>query len=115
MVGGAVMLHQTGGFGVFPRMDGRYMDAQGVRAVKALAAMPAADALELARRGRGSRAALDVPQMLFQTTLREEPPTVLALRIFRAFSASHLSLSDDQPFLHRTSCEENRRRACAFD
>ena len=83
--------------------------------MKALAAMPAADALELARRSSGGRAALNMTHMLFQTTLREEPPTVLALRIFRAFSASHLSLSDDQPFLHRTSCEENRRRACAFD
>ena len=115
MVGGAVVLHQTGGFGVFPRMDSRYMDTQGVRAVKALAAMPAADALELARRSSGGRAALNMTHMLFQTTLREEPPTVLALRIFRAFSASHFSLSDDQPFLHRTNCEENRRRACALD
>ena len=86
MVGGAVVLQQTGGFGVFPRMDSRYMDTQAVRAVKALAAMPAADALELARRSSGGGAALNMTHMLFQSTLREEPPTVLALRIFSGFS-----------------------------
>ena len=83
--------------------------------MKTLAAMLAADALELARRSSGGGAALNMTQMLFQTTLREEPPAVLALGIFRAFSASHCSLSDDQPFLHRTNCEENRKLACAFD
>ena len=49
MVGGAMMRHQTGGFGILLRMHSRDMDAQGIRAVKALAAMLAAHALELAR------------------------------------------------------------------
>ena len=115
VIGRSVMCHQTGGFGVFRRMHRRYMDPQGVRTVKALAAMFATDALELARRSSGGGAALNMMQMLFQTTLREEPPAVLALRIFRALSASHFSLSGDQPFLHRTNCGDNRRRACAFD
>ena len=110
-----MMFHQTRGFGVFRRMHRRYMDAQGVRAVKALAAMLAADALELARRSSGGGAAFDMPQMLFQTTSREVSPTVLTLRIFRAFSSSHFLLSDDQPVLHRTRCDGNRKLACAFD
>ena len=115
VIGRSVMCHQTGGFGVFRRMHRRYMDPQGVRTVKALAAMFAADAFELARRSSGGGAAFDMPQMLFQPTRSEVPTTVLALRIFRAFPSSHFSLSDDQPFLHRTNCEENRKLACAFD
>ena len=83
--------------------------------MKALAAMLAADALKLTRRGSGGGATFDVPQMLFQTTLREVTITVRALRVPRAFPSSHFSLSDDQPFLHRTNCEENRKLACAFD
>ena len=115
VIGRSVMFHQTGGFGVFRRMHRRYMDPQGVRTVKALAAMFATDALELARRGSGGWSTFDVPQMLFQTTLREVSPTVLTLRIFRAFSSSHFLLSDDQPVLHRTRCDGNRKLACAFD
>lgn len=115
VIGRSVMCHQTGGFGVFRRMHRRYMDPQGVRTVKALAAMFATDALELARRGSGGWSTFDVPQMLFQTTLREVTIAVRALRVPRAFPSSHFSLSDDQPFLHRTTCEENRKLACAFD
>ena len=115
VIGRLVMFHQTRGFGVFRRMHRRYMDPQGVRTVKALAAMFATDALELARRGSGGWSTFDVPQMLFQTTLREVSPTVLTLRIFRAFSSSHFLLSDDQPVLHRTRCDGNRKLACAFD
>ena len=44
-----MMLHQIGGFGIFRRMHSRDVDAQGVCAAKALAAMLAAHALELAR------------------------------------------------------------------
>ena len=115
VIGRSVMCHQTRGFGVFRRMHRRYMDPQRVRTVKTFSAMFTADTLELARRGRGSRAALDMPQMLFQTTSREVSPTVLTLRIFRAFSSSHFLLSDDQPVLHRTRCDGNRKLACAFD
>ena len=115
MVGGAMMRHQTGGFGILLRMHSRDMDAQGIRTVKTLAAMLASDALELARRSFGGGAAFDMPQMLFQTTSREVSPTVLTLRIFRAFSSSHFLLSDDQPVLHRTRCDGNRKLACAFD
>ena len=115
VIGRPVMFHQTRGFGVFRRMHRRYMDPQGVRTVKALAAMVAADALELARRSSGDGAALNMTQMLFQPTRSEVPPTLLALRIFRAFPSSHFSLSDDQPFLHRTRCDGNRKLACAFD
>ena len=83
--------------------------------MKALAAMLAADSVEFARQSSGGGAAIDVSKMLFQTALREVTITVRALRVPRAFPSSHFSLSDDQPFLHRTNCDENRKLACAFD
>ena len=104
-----------GGFDVLPRMDGRYVDAQAIRAVERFGAMLATDTFELARRSRRSRGTFDVSQMLLQTSLGEVSPTVGALRIFRTFSASHLSLSDDQPILHRTNCDGESSRVRSIE
>ena len=89
VVGRAMVLHVAGRLRVLLRVYCGDMNAKAVGAVEALAAMPAAHALELSWACGGGGAAFHIFQMLPQSALREAPLAVRAHRIPRILPRRH--------------------------